>query len=49
MTSFVGAVALFALGCAIAAILPRPLEEDKRVWSKKRKTSKSPSRVDRRR
>jgi len=48
MTSFVGAVALFALGCAIAAVLPRPLEEDKRVW-KKSKNPKSPSRVGRRR
>ena len=39
MTSFIGAVALFALGCAIAAALPRPLEEDKRTWSRKKQTS----------
>jgi len=46
------AIGCFALGCVIAAALPRPLEQDKRVWHREHKAAKptrdGPRRVGRR-
>ena len=46
----VAACGLFTLGCAIAAMLPRPVELDKRAWGgalrrRARETEKPPART----